>query len=149
MALVKFANGNSNKAFKPVYTDVFDSFFNSDSFLPKSTVVRIPAVNIAENENEFHIELAVPGLKKEDFKINLEQDQLTISAERKSESTEQDESKKYNRLEYNYSSFMRSFTLPESADHSKIEAEYRDGILFVSIARKDEAKIQSKEIVVK
>ncbi|MFA5243819.1 MAG: Hsp20/alpha crystallin family protein [Pedobacter sp.] len=149
MALVKFANGNSNKAFKPVYTDVFDSFFNSDSFLPKSTVVRIPAVNIAENENEFHIELAVPGLKKEDFKINLEQDQLTISAERKSESTEQDESKKYNRLEYNYSSFMRSFTLPESADHSKIEAEYKDGILFVSIARKDEAKIQSKEIVVK
>ena len=149
MALVKFANGNSNKAFKPVYTDVFDSFFNSDSFLPASTVVRIPAVNIAENENEFHIELAVPGLKKEDFKINLEQDQLTISAERKSESTEQDESKKYNRLEYNYSSFMRSFTLPESADHSKIEAEYKDGILFVSIARKDEAKIQSKEIVVK
>ena len=149
MALVKFANGNSNKAFKPVYTDVFDSFFNSDSFLPKSTVVRIPAVNIAENENEFHIELAVPGLKKEDFKINLEQDQLTISAERKSESTEQDETKKYNRLEYNYSSFMRSFTLPESADHSKIEAEYKDGILFVSIARKDEAKIQSKEIVVK
>ena len=149
MALVKFANGNSNKAFKPVYTDVFDSFFNSDSFLPKSTVVRIPAVNIAENENEFHIELAVPGLKKEDFKINLEQDQLTISAERKSESTEQDESKKYNRLEYNYSSFMRSFTLPESADRSKIEAEYKDGILFVSIARKDEAKIQSKEIVVK
>lgn len=149
MALVKFANGNSNKVFKPVYSDVFDSFFNSDSFLPKSTVVRIPAVNIAENESEFHIELAVPGLKKEDFKINLEQDQLTISAESKSETTELDEPKKYNRLEYNYSSFVRSFTLPESADQSKIEAEYKDGILLVSIAKKEEAKIVSKEIVVK
>lgn len=149
MALVKFANGNSNKVFKPVYSDVFDSFFNSDSFLPKSTVVRIPAVNIAENESEFHIELAVPGLKKEDFKINLEQDQLTISAESKSESTDLDEPKKYNRLEYNYSSFVRSFTLPESADQSKIEAEYKDGILLVSIGKKEEAKIVSKEIVVK
>jgi HSP20 family protein len=149
MALVKFANGNSNKVFKPVYSDVFDSFFNSDSFLPKSTVVRIPAVNIAENENQFHIELAVPGMKKEDFKISLEHDQLTISAESKAENAEQDDAKKYNRVEYNYSSFMRSFTLPESADPSKIEAEYKDGILLIAVAKKEEAKIQAREIVVK
>lgn len=149
MALVKFANGNSNKVFKPVYSDVFDSFFNSDSFLPKSTVVRIPAVNIAENENQFHIELAVPGMKKEDFKISLEHDQLTISAESKAENAEQDDAKKYNRVEYNYSSFMRSFTLPESADSSKIEAEYKDGILLIAVAKKEEAKIQAREIVVK
>ncbi|WP_276361057.1 Hsp20/alpha crystallin family protein [Daejeonella sp. H1SJ63] len=149
MALVKFANGNSNKVFKPVYSDVFDSFFNSDSFLPKSTVVRIPAVNIAENENQFHIELAVPGMKKEDFKISLEHDQLTISAESKAENAEQNDAKKYNRVEYNYSSFMRSFTLPESADPSKIEAEYKDGILLIAVAKKEEAKIQAREIVVK
>ena len=67
MALVKFANGNTNKVFKPVYNDVFESFFNADPFLAKSTINRHPAVNIAENENEFHIELAAPGLKKEDF----------------------------------------------------------------------------------
>lgn len=149
MALVKFANGNSNKVFKPVYSDVFDSFFNPDSFLPKSTVVRIPAVNIAENKNQFHIELAVPGMKKEDFKISLEHDQLTISAESKAENAEQDDAKKYNRVEYNYSSFMRSFTLPESADPSKIEAEYKDGILLIAVAKKEEAKIQAREIVVK
>ena len=149
MALVKFANGNSNKVFKPVYSDVFDSFFNSDSFLPKSMIARIPAVNIAENEVEFHIELAVPGLKKENFKINLEQDQLTVSAESKTDHSELNEAKKYNRVEYNYSSFVRSFTLPESADPSKIEAEYRDGILYISVAKKEEAKILTREIVVK
>lgn len=149
MALVKFANGNSNKVFKPVYSDVFDSFFNSDSFLPKSMIARIPAVNIAENEVEFHIELAVPGLKKENFKINLEQDQLTISVESKTDHSELNEAKKYNRVEYNYSSFVRSFTLPESADPSKIEAEYRDGILYISVAKKEEAKILTREIVVK
>ena len=149
MALVKFANGNSNKVFKPVYSDVFDSFFNSDSFLPKSTVVRVPAVNIAENESQFHIELAVPGMKKEDLKINLEQDQLTVSAESKTDHTDLNESKKYNRIEYNYTSFVRSFTLPESADPSKIEAEYRDGILYISVAKKEEAKILTREIVVK
>lgn len=149
MALVKFANGNSNKVLKPVYSDVFDSFFNSDSFLPKSMIARIPAVNIAENEVEFHIELAVPGLKKENFKINLEQDQLTISVEGKTDHSELNEAKKYNRVEYNYSSFVRSFTLPESADPSKIEAEYRDGILYISVAKKEEAKILTREIVVK
>lgn len=112
-------------------------------------IARIPAVNIAENEVEFHIELAVPGLKKENFKINLEQDQLTISVESKTDHSELNEAKKYNRVEYNYSSFVRSFTLPESADPSKIEAEYRDGILYISVAKKEEAKILTREIVVK
>jgi len=148
MAFVKFANGNTNtnKVFKPAYNDVFESFFNADSFLSKSTLIRNPAVNIAENENVFYIELAAPGLKKEDFKINLEQDLLSVSAERKEEKTELDDSKKYNRLEYNYSSFMRTFTLPETADHANITAAYKDGILYISVAKKEEAKIQSREI---
>ncbi|MFA6944993.1 MAG: Hsp20/alpha crystallin family protein [Pedobacter sp.] len=148
MALVKFANGNTNKVFKPAYNDVFDSFFNADPFLSKSTLNRTPAVNIAENENEFHIELAAPGLKKEDFKINLEQDILSISAEKKDEKTETDEAKTYNRREYSYSSFMRTFALPETADHAKISAEYRDGILYITVAKKEEAKIQSREIAI-
>ncbi|MDP3469886.1 MAG: Hsp20/alpha crystallin family protein [Daejeonella sp.] len=148
MALVKFANGNTNKVFKPAYNDVFESFFNADPFLSKSTLLRNPAVNIAENENEFHIELAAPGLKKEDFKINLENDLLSVSAERKEEKTELDDAKKYNRLEYNYSSFMRTFTLPETADHAKISAEYKDGILYIKVAKKEEAKIMAREITI-
>lgn len=148
MAMLKFANGNPNKVFKPAYNDVFESFFNADPFLSKSTLNRNPAVNIAESENEFHIELAAPGLKKEDFKINLEQNLLTVSAERKEEKSESDEAKKYNRIEYNYSSFMRTFTLPETADHTKISAEYKDGILFISVTKKEEAKILSREIAI-
>ncbi len=146
MALVKFANGNTNKVFKPAYNDVFESFFNADPFLSKSTLNRNPAVNIAESDNEFHIEIAAPGLKKEDFKINLEQNLLSVSAERKEEKTESDEAKKYNRIEYNYSSFMRTFTLPETADYAKITAEYKDGILLISVAKKEEAKVLSREI---
>jgi len=146
MALVKFANGNTNKVLKPAYNDVFESFFNADPFLTKSSLQRIPPVNISENENEFQIDLAVPGLKKEDFKINLEKDLIMISAEKKEEKTELDEPRKYNRVEYNYSSFLRTFTLPESADHSKISAAYKEGILHVSVAKKEEAKIQSREI---
>jgi HSP20 family protein len=148
MALVKFANGNTNKVFQPAYNDVFESFFKADPFLAKSTLNRNPAVNIAESENEFHIEIAAPGLKKEDFKINLEQNLLSVSAESKEENTETDSAKKYNRVEYNYSSFMRTFTLPETADHAKITAEYKDGILFISVAKKEEAKILSREIAI-
>lgn len=149
MTLIKFANGNTNKVFKPAYTDVFDLFFNSDPFLSKSTVNRTPAVNIAENDHEFQIELAVPGLKKEDFKINLEQNQLSVSAEKKDEKTEADDTKKYNRREYCYSSFTKTFTLPETVDQHKILAEYKDGILHINVAKKEEAKILSREILIK
>ncbi|RXF72245.1 Hsp20/alpha crystallin family protein [Arcticibacter tournemirensis] len=146
MTLVKFANGNNGSALKPWFSDVFDSVFN-DSYVADRLTSRIPAVNIAESENDFHIELAVPGLKKEDFKINLDKNILSISAEKKNETTPA--GKKYNRREYSYSSFVRSFTLPETADYSKIEAEYVDGILKVNVAKREEAKVLSREISIK
>ena len=104
-------------------------------------------MNIAETENEFHIELAVPGLKKEDFKINLDKDVLSVSADKKTKNTE--EGKRFSKREYSYNSFTRSFTLPEVADHTKIEAEYTDGILKLNVAKKEEAKFQPREIAVK
>ena len=110
-------------------------------------VTRTPAVNIAETENEFHIELAAPGLKKEDFKISLDKNVLSISADKKAENVE--EGKKITKREYSYTSFTRSFTLPETVDHSKIEAEYTDGILKLNVAKREEAKIQTREIAVK
>jgi HSP20 family protein len=145
MTLVKFNNGLKNNA-HPFFNDVFDSLLN-DSFIGDKLVSRVPAVNIAENDNEFHIELAVPGLKKEDFKINLDKNILTVSAEKKAENTA--EAKKYSKREYSYSSFVRSFTLPDSVDHSKIEADYTDGILKLTVAKREEAKFQSREIAVK
>ncbi|MBK0381167.1 Hsp20/alpha crystallin family protein [Mucilaginibacter segetis] len=145
MTLVKFNNGLKNNT-NPFFSDVFDSILN-DSFLSDKLVARVPAVNIAENDNEFHIELAVPGLKKEDFKINLDKNVLSISAEKKNENTE--DTKKYSKREYSYNSFVRSFTLPDTADHSKIEADYSDGILKLTVAKREEAKFQSREIAVK
>lgn len=145
MTLVKFNNGLKSNA-NPFFNDVFDSIVN-DTFLSDKLVARVPAVNIAENDNEFHIELAVPGLKKDDFKINLDKNILTISAEKKSESNTSD--KKYSKREYSYTSFVRSFTLPDTADHSKIDAEYTDGILTLIVAKREEAKFQSREIAVK
>jgi len=146
MTLVKFANGQKNHGVNPFFNDVFDSILN-DSFLSDKLATRVPAVNIAETENEFHIEMAAPGLKKEDFKISLDKNVLSVSAEKKAENF--DEGKKYSKKEYSYNSFVRSFTLPETVDHSKIEAEYTDGILKLSIAKKEDAKIQSREIAVK
>ncbi|QEC80043.1 Hsp20/alpha crystallin family protein [Mucilaginibacter ginsenosidivorax] len=146
MTLVKFNNGLKNNARGPFFNDVFDSILN-DSFLGDKLVARIPAVNISETENEFQVELAVPGLKKEDLKISLDKNVLTVSSEKKTENVE--EGKKFSKREYSYNSFSRSFTLPESADHSKIEADYTDGILTLTITKKEEAKFQSREIAVK
>jgi len=146
MTLVKFNNGLKNTSANPFFSDVFDSLIN-DSFLSDKLIARVPAVNIAETENEFHVELAVPGLKKEDFKINLDKNVLSVAAEKKAENVE--EGKKFSKREYSYNSFIRSFTLPESADQSKIEADYTDGILKLTVAKREEAKFQTREIAVK
>ena len=149
MTLVKFSNGNKSQSLSPLFNDVFESFFNTDSYVSDRLVTRVPAVNIAESENEYHIELAVPGLKKDDFKVNLEKNILSISAETKSENEETSRDRKYNRREYSYNSFVRTFTLPDSADYANISAEYIDGILKVSVAKKEDAKIQSREISIR
>jgi HSP20 family protein len=146
MTLVKFANGHKNHAVNPFFSDVFDSILN-DSFLSDKLASRVPAVNISETENEFHIELAAPGLKKEDFKISLDKNVLRVSADKKTENVE--EGKKFSKREYSYNSFTRSFTLPEVADAAKIEAEYTDGVLRLNVAKKEDAKVQSREIAVK
>ncbi len=140
MTLVKFNNGKVNRT---PFNEVFDSFFN-DSFLHDRYTTKVPSVNIAETDNDFHIELAVPGLKKDEIKINLEKNQLIVSAESKNENVE--EGKKYSRKEFNYSSFKRTFNLPEDADFSKINADYVDGILKIDVAKREEARHQSREI---
>src|SRR5690606_32294216 len=100
-----------------------------------------------ETEDNFHIELAAPGLKKEDFNINLDRNVLSISAELRSE--HKDNQKNYSKREYSYNSFVRSFTLPESADDNGIEAEYVNGVLKISIAKREEAKSVRRQIDIK
>ena len=145
MTLVKF-NNQANNALMPGFNDVFESIFN-DTFFNDRMVARVPAVNISESENNYHVELAAPGLKKEDFKLNLERNQLTISVEQSAD--HQDNQKNYSKREYSYSSFVRSFTLPESADDSQINATYTDGILRIDIAKREEAKMVRRQIEIK
>jgi HSP20 family protein len=96
-------------------------------------------VNIKESTDEFEVELAAPGLDKKDFNIELNNDMLTISSEKKIEN-EIKEGQQFARREFSYQSFSRSFTLPNTVDNEKIRAKYENGILRVSIPKKDEAK---------
>jgi HSP20 family protein len=145
MTLVKFNDGNKS-LIAPGFNDIFESFFN-DSFISDRMISRVPAVNISETDGEYHIELAAPGLKKDDFKISLDRNLLNISAEKRT--VEHEENKKYNKREYSYSSFVRSFALPDSADDAHIEAEYMDGVLTVNVAKKEEAKMATRQISIK
>ncbi|MBG0782805.1 MAG: Hsp20/alpha crystallin family protein [Bacteroidales bacterium] len=99
----------------------------------------MPAVNISENEDGFMLEMAAPGLKKSDFKINLDNNVLTISSEKQEE--QEDSKQNYSCKEFNFSSFSRSFTLPKSIDFDKIKADYKDGILRVSLPKREDAKV--------
>jgi len=145
MTLVKF-NNNRNQSLLPGFNDVFDSIFN-DTFFNDRMVVRVPAANISESENNFHVELAAPGLKKEDFKLNLDRNVLNISVEQRGE--DNNDQRNYSKREYSYSSWVRSFTLPESANADNIEASYTDGVLKIDIAKREEAKLVRRQIEIK
>ena len=111
-------------------------------------VMSVPPVNITENKNDYMVSLAVPGMKKDDFKIDVDGNMLTINSEK--EETKEEKDKKFTRKEYNYSSFSRSFTLPDEVNKEKIEAHYEDGVLKLVLPRKEEAKkISAKQIAVK
>nr|WP_294898429.1 Hsp20/alpha crystallin family protein [uncultured Pedobacter sp.] len=145
MTLVKFndqkrANGYST------FNELFDSFFTDGYALPKPSQ-HVPAVNVSETANAFTLDLAAPGLKKEDFKIALEKDVLTVSAEVSNDVKE--DSKKFNKREFSYHAFSRSFNLPELVDHSKIEATYENGVLQIQIPKKEEAKVLTRQIEIK
>lgn len=148
MTLVKFnPNGNVKKnGLMTGFDGVFDSIFN-DTFFSDRMTARVPAVNISESKDHYHVELAAPGLKKEDFKLSLERNVLSISVEQTSENGAQE--RNYNKREFSYSSFVRSFTLPDAADENGIEAKYVDGVLCIDIAKREEAKIQSRQIEIK
>jgi HSP20 family protein len=98
----------------------------------------VPAVNISEDKESYNLSMASPGMKKDDFKIDLEGNVLTISAEIEEEKEKKEE--KLRRKEYSYSSFSRSFNLPDSVNRSKIEATYKDGVLKLKMQKKEDAK---------
>ncbi|SEN21819.1 heat shock protein Hsp20 [bacterium A37T11] len=143
MSLVKFKNGNNTPNLSSGFNDIFESFFN-DSFFSDRMVSRVPAVNVSETADDYNIEMAAPGLEKGDFKINLDRNLLTVSVEQQKQQESHD--KQYTKREYSYNSFVRSFALPDSADDAQIEASYKDGILHIKVAKKEEAKHQVRQI---
>lgn len=139
-----------SELFPTVFDDFFkpwNEWFGNGGRWPAQ--LNLPAVNITENDNEYSITVAAPGLKKDDFNIDVEGNMLSISSE-KEESKEEKEAK-YTRKEYSYSSFSRSFTLPEEVNKEKIEAKYEDGVLKLALPKREEAKklAASKHIAVK
>jgi HSP20 family protein len=136
----------------PSFTNVLGDFFDKEfadwttsNFSPTQTT--LPAVNIKENENEFEVVMAAPGMQKSDFKVHLDDNVLTVSSEKKDEKTDEKKGK-YTRREYSYQSFTRSFTLPKDvADSQNISAKYENGELIIMIPKKEEAKpLPPKEI---
>lgn len=125
------------------WPNLMDEFFSNNEFLPRFNYQEnysVPAVNVKENNNEYQIEVAAPGLGKNDFKVNVENDVLTISSEKENNVENSDE--KVMRREFSYSKFSRSFILPEDTDYDKIKATHKDGILNVIVPKKEEAKVK-------
>lgn len=128
----------------PAFPSLIDGIFsrdllnwNNSNFSP--TNATLPAVNVRETDNDFHIEVAAPGLSKKDFQIKLEDNVMTISSQKQSE--HKDENEDYRRREFSYQSFQRSFTLDEKlVDGDKIAAKYTDGILYISVPKREEMK---------
>jgi HSP20 family protein len=139
------------RALTPFWGTPTDRFFRND-FLDlldgDEFIETVPSLNIREEKNNYILDLAAPGLKREDFDINVEGDRLTISSDKETE-TEEKEKEGFTRREYSYSSFSRTITLPDFADTSKINAKYNNGILNVTIPKKPEAqKVTSQKIKV-
>ncbi|MFL5752286.1 MAG: Hsp20/alpha crystallin family protein [Bacteroidia bacterium] len=150
MTLIKVNNqkplvDKNNFGFSPLFDEVFDNFLGGSVF-NKPAMNRVPAVNINESDKAYEIEFAAPGYEKDEFKINLSQNILTVSAEKKNQ--KEDKQEGYTRREFNFSSFKRSFTLPDSAKEDEIRAEYKNGILHVSIPKEDNGKSKSREIAI-
>ena len=127
----------------PAFSYLFDDFIlNQDWGYQKDS---LPAVNIITSEYQFDIELATPGNKKADFQIEVEDDVLIISSETVSQSGDTETS--YERKEFGYNSFQRSFNIPESVNTDKISATYKEGVLTVSLPKKEEALPQPKKLI--
>jgi HSP20 family protein len=135
MALIRTSNQ---------YPSVFDRFVDNDLFNWSNrnysrTNTTLPSVNIKESNDDFEVEVAAPGFTKDDFRIELDHDLLTISSEKEMDH-ETNEDQVFTFREFSYQSFSRSFTMPNTADREKIGAKYENGILSIIIPKKEEAR---------
>jgi HSP20 family protein len=156
-SIMKRNNGNSNmpSTFTGIVDQLFQDnlsrFFNDD-FWGSSSVSRSSSqvpVNIKETDKTYEMELVAPGLKKEDLKLNVSNDMLTVSFEHKEENNQENEREGWLKREYRHQSFSRSFSLDDTIDANKISAKYEDGVLHLSLPKKEGAQKISKNIEIK
>lgn len=129
-------------------TQFVDDFFNRGltDFVGGDMSFNMPSVNVVEKDNEYQIDVAAPGLEKEDFNLEVDNGLLTISAERKHEDEVKEEGR-YMRREFNYTSFSRSFQLPEGLEADEINARYDNGVLRITLPRKEEVKTKTSRVI--
>ncbi len=142
MAIAKFSNQ---------LPSIFDRFFDGDLFDWSNrnfslTNTTLPSVNIKESNDAYTVEVAAPGFNKGDFKVELNRDLLTISSEKQMEN-ETKEDEQFTRREFSYQAFTRTFTLPNTVEEDKIKATYDNGILKISIPKKEEAKPKPSKVI--
>ena len=138
------SNGNSFSSIPSLLNDFFtEDWLDSSIGNWKSMGATLPAVNVRENNDDFLIEVAAPGMKRDDFKVELDNNLLTISAQTEEQKDSSDKSGKYTRREFSYQAFQRSFSLPEyKIEGNKISAKYHDGILHIVVPKREDAKIK-------
>ena len=134
---------------KPVFPNIIEKFFGkkiTDGAAKNEEVATVPAVNISDNEDAFEINIAVPGLKKKDIKIEVQDDCLVISSEKQYKNEEK--SKNWVRREYGYASFQRIFQLPQNANPEKIKAKMKKGVLRITVGKSEKNKTKALNILV-
>ena len=143
MSLIKWKNDESRF---PALGSFFDDFWDRDFFKGFATGTTLPAVNIKETDDQFTIEVAAPGLEKDDFTIEVDKGMLTVSAEKQAE-MEEKEGEELTRREFNFTSFRRALALPDTVKEDAITARYKNGVLFLILPKMAEAKAKPRKTV--
>ena len=133
--------------FPASFRRLMDNFWNADRFFGDDFGNFMPAVNIKDNDKTYEIEVAAPGMQKEDFDVKVDNGVLRISAEREEKKEEKEEN--YTRREFSYNTFSRSFVLPENVDADNVAAKYSDGILHLTMKKKKVETPKTKKIEIK
>ncbi len=140
MAITRFNGGMT-----PRVSKMLEDFFNDDFFVNRHPTYNLPQVNVIESDDQFRIDVAAPGMERDDFELKVEQNVLKVKAERHHEEEERDE--KYTRREFTYGVFERTFSLPDSVDYDQIHAKYDKGILHITLAKREEAKAKPPRLI--
>ena len=142
MAIAKFRN----RPLSPVFPSILDDFFVDDIFPFRRSNERVlPPTNIEETDKEFKLEMAIPGLNKDDINVEVDDNRLFVSTE--AEESKEETEKNYTRKEYSYNSFERSFTLPDNAT-GDVDAKYEDGVLHITLPKKKVEMVKTKKVKV-